>query len=162
MRSDMDHTVILANYTMPAFTPQPQSITALSLVVLLRPLNFHRHCGGLLPPNQHRHRGVLQCSWRSFCPSHPQCSESSKCHVNWSHHLIPRERSRGVWMHGGSSGSQRHRPLSPAWRPLPHSQTTTLSGQQEQSRHCTQWDRRDGVTRRSHLVHPLWSRAASN
>jgi len=28
MRSDMDHTVLPANYTMPAFTPQPQSITA--------------------------------------------------------------------------------------------------------------------------------------
>jgi len=27
MRSDMDHTVLPANYTMPAFTPQPQSIT---------------------------------------------------------------------------------------------------------------------------------------
>jgi len=25
----MDHTVLPANYTMPAFTPQPQSITAL-------------------------------------------------------------------------------------------------------------------------------------
>jgi len=23
MRSDMDHTVLPANYTMPAFTPQP-------------------------------------------------------------------------------------------------------------------------------------------
>ena len=29
MRSDMDHTVLPANYTMPAFTPQPQNITAL-------------------------------------------------------------------------------------------------------------------------------------
>ena len=28
MRSDMDHTVLPANYTMPAFTPQPQNITA--------------------------------------------------------------------------------------------------------------------------------------
>jgi len=26
---DMDHTVLPANYTMPAFTPQPQNITAL-------------------------------------------------------------------------------------------------------------------------------------
>jgi len=26
----MDHTVLPANYTMPAFTPQPQNITALS------------------------------------------------------------------------------------------------------------------------------------
>ena len=33
MRSDMDHTVLPANYTMPAFTPQPQSITALWLVL---------------------------------------------------------------------------------------------------------------------------------
>ena len=29
MRSDMDHTVLPTNYTMPAFTPQPQNITAL-------------------------------------------------------------------------------------------------------------------------------------
>jgi len=29
MRSDMDHTVLPANYTMSAFTPQSQSITAL-------------------------------------------------------------------------------------------------------------------------------------
>ena len=35
MRSDMDHTVLPANYTMPAFTPQPQSITALWLVLIL-------------------------------------------------------------------------------------------------------------------------------
>jgi len=31
----MDHTVLPANYTMPAFTPQPQSITALWLVLIL-------------------------------------------------------------------------------------------------------------------------------
>jgi len=38
MRSDMDHTVLPANYTMPqmpAFTPQPQSVTALWLVLIL-------------------------------------------------------------------------------------------------------------------------------
>ena len=35
MRSDMDHTVLPANYTMPAFTLQPQSITALWLVLIL-------------------------------------------------------------------------------------------------------------------------------
>jgi len=35
MRSDMDHTVLPANYTMPAFTPQPQKITALWLVLIL-------------------------------------------------------------------------------------------------------------------------------
>jgi len=35
MRSYMDHTVLPANYTMPAFTPQPQSITALWLVLIL-------------------------------------------------------------------------------------------------------------------------------
>jgi len=34
MRSDMDHTVLSANYTMPAFTPQPQSITTLWLVLI--------------------------------------------------------------------------------------------------------------------------------
>jgi len=50
MRSDMDHTDLpanyertnernlfglFANYTMPAFTPQPQNITALWLVLIL-------------------------------------------------------------------------------------------------------------------------------
>jgi len=35
MRSDMDHAVLPANYTMPAFTPQPQNITALWLVLIL-------------------------------------------------------------------------------------------------------------------------------
>jgi len=35
MRSDMDHTILPASYTMPAFTPQPQSITALWLVLIL-------------------------------------------------------------------------------------------------------------------------------
>ena len=37
MRSDMDHTVLPANYTMPAFTPQPQNITTLWLVLIYRP-----------------------------------------------------------------------------------------------------------------------------
>ena len=36
MRSDVDHTVLPANYTMPAFTPQPQNITALWLVLIYR------------------------------------------------------------------------------------------------------------------------------
>jgi len=35
IRSDMDHTVLPANYTMPAFTPQLQNITALWLVLIL-------------------------------------------------------------------------------------------------------------------------------
>jgi len=35
MRSDMDHKFLHANYTMPAFTPQPQNITALWLVPIL-------------------------------------------------------------------------------------------------------------------------------
>jgi len=35
MLSDMHHTVLPANYTMPAFTPQPQNITALWLVLIL-------------------------------------------------------------------------------------------------------------------------------
>ena len=35
MRSDMDYTVLPANYTMPAFTPQLQNITALWLVLSL-------------------------------------------------------------------------------------------------------------------------------
>jgi len=37
MRSDMDHTVLPANYTMPAFTTHPQNITALWLVLILPP-----------------------------------------------------------------------------------------------------------------------------
>jgi len=35
MRSDIYHTVLRANYTVPVFTPQPQSITALWLVLIL-------------------------------------------------------------------------------------------------------------------------------
>jgi len=35
MRSDVDRTVLPTNYTMPAFTPRPQSITALWLVLIL-------------------------------------------------------------------------------------------------------------------------------
>jgi len=35
MRSEMDHTVLPANYIMPAFTPQPRNITALWLVLIL-------------------------------------------------------------------------------------------------------------------------------
>jgi len=35
MRSDMDHTVLPANYTIPAFTSQPPNITALWLVLIL-------------------------------------------------------------------------------------------------------------------------------
>jgi len=35
MRSDMDHTFLPANYTMPAFTSQPQNITDLWLVLIL-------------------------------------------------------------------------------------------------------------------------------
>jgi len=35
MRLDMDHAVLPANYTIPAFTPQPQNITALWLVLIL-------------------------------------------------------------------------------------------------------------------------------
>ena len=35
MRSDTDNSVLPANYTMPAFTPQPQNITALWLVLIL-------------------------------------------------------------------------------------------------------------------------------
>jgi len=42
MRSYMDHTVLPAYYTMPAFTPQPQSITALWLVLIYRPTEGRR------------------------------------------------------------------------------------------------------------------------
>jgi len=38
----MDHTVLPANYTMPAFTPQPQNITALWLVLIYRPTEGRR------------------------------------------------------------------------------------------------------------------------
>ena len=43
MHSDMDHTVLPANYTMPAFTSQPQSITALWLVLILPHCYFLRY-----------------------------------------------------------------------------------------------------------------------
>ena len=39
---------------------------SLSAPGVLRPPNFHRHCDGWLPPNQHHHHGVLQCSRQSF------------------------------------------------------------------------------------------------
>ena len=42
MHLDMDHTVLSANYTMRAFTPQPQSITALWLVLIYRPTEGSR------------------------------------------------------------------------------------------------------------------------
>ena len=42
MRSDIDHTVLPANYTMPAFTPQPQSITTLWLVLIYCPTEGRR------------------------------------------------------------------------------------------------------------------------
>ena len=35
MCSDTDYTLLLANYTMSAFTPQPQNITTLWLVLIL-------------------------------------------------------------------------------------------------------------------------------
>jgi len=38
----MDHTVLPANYTMPAFTPQPQNITVLWLVLISRPTEGRR------------------------------------------------------------------------------------------------------------------------
>ena len=38
----MDHTVIPANYTMPAFTPQLQKITALWLVLIYCPTEGRR------------------------------------------------------------------------------------------------------------------------
>ena len=42
MCSDMDHTVLPAKYTMPAFTPQSQSPTALWLVLIYRPTEDRR------------------------------------------------------------------------------------------------------------------------
>ena len=80
---------------------------------MLRPSNFHRHHGGWLPPNQHRHCGVLQCSRRSFWALFPENSPSvfhraacSDSHLNAAFR----------WLHA----SRRHRPPSPT-RPLPNS-----------------------------------------
>jgi len=42
MRSDMNHTFLPANYTMPAFTPQSQNITALWLYSFYRPKEGRR------------------------------------------------------------------------------------------------------------------------
>ena len=66
-----------------------------TLLVLLRPPKFHRHCGGWLPPNQHRHRGVLQCSRRSFWTLLPENCPSQFCRasivIEMTRHLIPHE-----------------------------------------------------------------------
>jgi len=47
----MDNTVLPANYTVPVFTPKPQSITALWLVLILTShddenyyLLYHKRC----------------------------------------------------------------------------------------------------------------------
>ena len=58
MRSDMDHTVLPANYTMPAFTPQLQSITALWLVLILPSPGL-----GLAVPTAHLFLNLLQLSF---------------------------------------------------------------------------------------------------
>jgi len=42
MCSDLDHTVLPVNYTMPAFAPQPQSITALWLYSFYHPTEGRR------------------------------------------------------------------------------------------------------------------------
>jgi len=54
-------------------TPQSQTknVLLLILLVLLRPSNFHCHCGGWLPPIQHCHCSVLQCFRRSFWVKFP-------------------------------------------------------------------------------------------
>ena len=111
--------------------------------MLLRQPNFHRHRGGWLPPNQHCHRGVLQCSWRSFwalfpenCPSLMQSSDS---HLNVASSRV--------------ESSRRHCPPSRT-HPLPHSEATGLPVQQGQSRHCNVL-RETVVTvslRQSHIV----------
>ena len=38
----MNHTVLPANYTMPAFTPQPQNIIALGWYLFYRPTEGRR------------------------------------------------------------------------------------------------------------------------
>ena len=47
--------------------------------MLLRPSTFHRHHGGWLPLSKDRHRGVLQCSWRSFWALFPENCRSVFC-----------------------------------------------------------------------------------
>jgi len=74
MRSDMDHTVLPANYTMPAFTPQPQNITALWLVlglhcvpfpipILILKINFISFHGGPVVFPFHRESHIPISFW---------------------------------------------------------------------------------------------------
>jgi len=111
-----------------------------TMLVLLWPPNFHLH-RGWLPPNQHRHRVVLQCSRQSFwalfpenCPSLPQSSDS-----NLNVMFIPHE-GMVIW-------SWRHCP------PPPHVCFPTRKQQD-----CRGSSDSLGTVlrplRRSHLVHP--------
>jgi len=62
---------------------------------------------------------------RQNCPSRPQSSESSKCHV-----ILSCVNAAGCVNAQWASQSQRHRLPSPA-------PTIALPGQRRQSRHCT-------------------------
>jgi len=62
MRSDMDHTVLPANYTMHTFTPQPQSITALWLVRIYRPTEGKVFASPEVSPS--RSHGLAIDAWR--------------------------------------------------------------------------------------------------
>jgi len=61
-------------------------------VVTTTPPSFHCYCDGWLPPNLHRHHGVLQCSRQSFWALSPhfRCS----CHVIWLREHTTSQSSR--------------------------------------------------------------------
>ena len=81
----MDHTVLPANYTMPAFTPQPQSITALWLVLWsglpltsMRenylygtedPVPLHHHCYVEYPKDRSLDRSFSFCTRQTYLDS---------------------------------------------------------------------------------------------
>ena len=112
-----------------------------TLLVLLRPPNFYSHRGGWLPPNQHRHRDVLQCFRRSFwalfpenCPSFPQSSNShlnaasSRVNARWVSPVGDTARpssgtqSRDIHMFPINHLSLNHRcsPPAPRWHIRKH------------------------------------------
>jgi len=41
-------------------------MTVTSIFSVVTTVNFHCHCNGWLPPNQHHHLGVLQCSRSTY------------------------------------------------------------------------------------------------
>jgi len=72
----MDYTVLPANYTMPAITPQPQSITALWLVLILPSLGGRR----LSRPGGWLHTEI-KCRLRETNPdtvTHPSTNKAQR------------------------------------------------------------------------------------